>query len=129
MAPLTAQVRTARTWSYPADAASQRAGRLEADTLTIRFGHRAADILDKLVPEPDYETAQVAALIVASVVGHPRGSEPGEPCEFVWSDHLALVTGISLRTAFEISDVKTRQPSWLKALEGQVRLVAGDRNR
>jgi hypothetical protein len=25
--------------------------RLEADTLTIRFGHRAADILDKLVPE------------------------------------------------------------------------------
>jgi hypothetical protein len=92
-------------------------------TLTIRYGHRAADLLDTLVPSSVYDISQVAALILAGVCGHPRGDEPGEPLDFVWTDHLALVAGVSLRTAFEISDVKTPQRQWLRNLEGRVRVV------
>jgi hypothetical protein len=99
---------------------------IKGDTLTIRFGHRAADLLDKLVSPTESERVQIASLLIAAVCGHPRGAEPGEPIDFVWSDHIALVAGISLRTAFEISDVKTPQRYWLRNMEGRVRVTGVD---
>src|SRR5215208_3059858 len=91
--------------------------------LTIRYGLRAADLLDKLVAPSDYDNVQVGALIVAAICGHPRETQPGNPTAFVWTDHIALASGISLRTAFAVSDVQTPQRHWLKSMEGKIRLM------
>jgi hypothetical protein len=64
--------------------------------------------------------------LVAALSGHPCEEEPGGRISFVWTDHVAIASGLSLKVALRHSHVKRPRGAAIRAVARGARIDYGD---
>jgi hypothetical protein len=93
------------------------------DEVTITLGAKVPPLLDE-IPTDRIDPVLAGALIIASIVGHPRQSPRGRPIRFVWTDHVALAFRSDPALALKHSWVRDPSADHIERLAGSIRLLA-----